>query len=93
MDIVCAKRGGDRRTGRVNSGHSNYTCALLHGFPPQRVMASADWPRQTTPLRHYMRLLPEETLRADTLRAETLSTETLRAAEERQFTVRDAVLP
>ena len=39
------------------------SCALLHDVPLQQIMASADWSRQDTPLRHYLRVLPERTLR------------------------------
>ena len=53
------------------------TCALLRDVPLQRIMASADWTRRTTPIRHYMRVLPEDTLRA---------------IEDRQ-SVQDALLP
>ena len=39
------------------------SCALLHEVPLQQIMSSADWSRQDTPFRHYVRILPEETLR------------------------------
>ena len=53
------------------------SCAILHDVPLQRIMACADWSPQSTPIRHYLRVLPEETLRS---------------IQEKQA-VQDAVLP
>ena len=39
-------------------------CALLHDVPLQQLLNSADWTREDTPFRHYVRVLPERTLRS-----------------------------
>ena len=39
------------------------SCALLHDVPIQQLLNSADWTREDTPFRHYVRVLPERTLR------------------------------
>ena len=39
------------------------SCALLHDVPLQ-LLNSADWTREDTPFRHYVRVLPERTLRS-----------------------------
>ena len=53
------------QAGSVGSTRATATsCALLRGIPLERIMNSADWTRQTTPVRRYIRLLPEQTLRA-----------------------------
>ena len=54
------------------------TCALLHGVPLQHVMECADWSRPSTLLRHYMCILPEETLQS---------------VEAKQSLVQNTVLP
>ena len=62
--IVCVL-GEAGQAGSAGSTRATATsCALLRGIPLQRIMNSADWTRQTTPLRHYIRVLPEQTLRA-----------------------------
>lgn len=38
------------------------TRAMLNGISLQRLMTAGDWSRRTTPLRHYMRILPSATL-------------------------------
>ena len=40
------------------------SCALLHDVPLQQLLNSADWTREDTPFRHYVRVLPERTLRS-----------------------------
>ena len=39
-------------------------CALLHDVPLQQLLNSADWTREDTPFRYYVRVLPERTLRS-----------------------------
>ena len=40
------------------------SCAVLRDVPLQTIMDCADWSRQSTPLRHYLRVLPKDALRA-----------------------------
>ena len=40
------------------------SCALLHDVPLHQLLNSADWTREDTPFRHYVRVLPERTLRS-----------------------------
>ena len=62
MDSVLCEAGIDKAAGTTWATAT--TCALLHCIPFQWVMANANWSGQTTRLRHYMHILPEETLRA-----------------------------
>ena len=40
------------------------SCAPLHDVPLQQLLNSADWTREDTPFRHYVRVPPERTLRS-----------------------------
>ena len=39
------------------------SCAFLQGVSLQQLMSAADWSRRDTPFRHYLRTLPEDTVR------------------------------
>ena len=50
----------------VSAGSTRPTatsCALLHDVPLQNIMNAADWSHRDTPFRHYIRILPAETIR------------------------------
>ena len=58
---VLQRAGVEGSAGSTRATATSY--AVLSDVPLQQIMNAADWSRKDTPLKHYLRTLPEQTVR------------------------------